>query len=87
VCAVVSRGGRPDLAGAEALDEVKAPVLLIVGELDPQVLHLNEQALAHLPQPKSLVTVPGAGHLFEEAGAMDRVISEAAAWFSRYLPA
>jgi pimeloyl-ACP methyl ester carboxylesterase len=87
VCAVVSRGGRVDLAGDEVLDQVKAPVLLLVGELDTPVLPLNEEALARLPQPKSLVTVAGAGHLFEEPGAMDRVIAETTAWFTRHISA
>jgi pimeloyl-ACP methyl ester carboxylesterase len=82
--AVVSRGGRPDLAAA-ALDEVSAPTLLIVGGRDPEVLTLNEQALARLPVEKSLKVIPGATHLFEEPGALDQVVEEATTWFRRHL--
>lgn len=82
--AVVSRGGRPDLAGA-ALDVVHAPTLLIVGGADYGVIELNEQALARLRGPKSLMIVPGASHLFPEPGAMETVISYAAGWFERHL--
>jgi dienelactone hydrolase len=84
VAAVVSRGGRPDLA-REALPRVKAPTLLIVGGLDEPVLRLNQEALALLACPKRLEVVPGAGHLFEERGALDRVAELAADWFGRYL--
>lgn len=84
VKAVVSRGGRPDLA-TDALPLVQAPVLLIVGGNDPQVLELNEMALQQLPSVKQLEIVPGATHLFEEPGAMDTVCSLAANWFQRYL--
>ena len=82
--AVVSRGGRPDLAG-EALAQVRAPTLLIVGGNDPVVLQLNQQALTLLPGDKELVVVPGATHLFEEPGALERVAELAAGWFSRHL--
>jgi pimeloyl-ACP methyl ester carboxylesterase len=82
--AVVSRGGRPDLA-ADALDRVRAPTLLIVGGLDFGVIELNEQAYARLKAPKALEIVPGATHLFPEPGAMDAVIERAAAWFGRHL--
>ncbi len=82
--AVVSRGGRPDLAGS-ALDSVRAPVLLIVGGNDPAVLELNRQAFLRLPSEKSLKVVEGAGHLFEEPGALDRVARLASDWFLRYL--
>lgn len=84
VRAVVSRGGRPDLAGA-ALAAVRAPVLLIVGSHDPQVLELNKTASAHLPGISELAVVPGAGHLFEEPGALDQVTTLAWQWFTRHL--
>lgn len=84
VGAVVSRGGRPDLAGA-ALDHVRAPTLLIVGGLDFGVIELNEQALARLKGPKALEIVPGATHLFAEPGTLDAVIDQAVGWFNRYL--
>lgn len=80
--AVVSRGGRPDLAG-DALDRVRAATLLIVGGRDPEVLRLNELALARLDCEKDLVVIPGATHLFEEPGALDEVAREAAVWFGR----
>jgi putative phosphoribosyl transferase len=82
--AVVSRGGRPDLA-ADRLSEVRAPTLLIVGGEDPEVLVMNKDALDRLTCEKELVVVPGAGHLFEEPGALDRVAQLAGAWFARYL--
>lgn len=82
---VVSRGGRPDLAG-DALSRVRAPTLLIVGERDPQVLELNEAALAELAaEEKELVVVPGATHLFDEPGALDEVTRLARTWFNRHL--
>lgn len=84
VGAVVSRGGRPDLAG-EALDQVRTPTLLIVGGADWGVIELNEEALARLPGPKSLEIVPGASHLFPEPGALEAVIGHAASWFERHL--
>jgi putative phosphoribosyl transferase len=82
--AVVSRGGRPDLAG-EALAEVEAPTLLIVGGEDHQVLALNRQAQRRLKGLNALEIVPGAGHLFEEPGAMERVVAMSLEWFERYL--
>lgn len=82
--AVVSRGGRPDLAAA-ALEEVRAPTLLIVGGRDPEVLTLNEKALARLPGEKSLRVIAGATHLFQEPGTLDQVVEEATAWFRRHL--
>jgi putative phosphoribosyl transferase len=85
VRAVVSRGGRPDLAGA-ALSRVEAPSLLIVGGDDRHVLDLNREALAQLRSPKELVVVPGATHLFEEPGALERVAELARAWLVRYVP-
>lgn len=84
VGAVVSRGGRPDLAAA-ALDDVTAPTLLIVGGLDYGVIELNEQAFARLKAPKALEIVPGATHLFPEPGALDVVIEHAARWFKTHL--
>lgn len=84
VGAVVSRGGRPDLAGP-ALGRVRAPTLLLVGGLDDQVLTLNEQARAALPGPAELTVVPGAGHLFEEPGALEQVARAAATWFTDHL--
>jgi pimeloyl-ACP methyl ester carboxylesterase len=82
--AVVSRGGRPDLAG-HALDIVCAPTLLIVGGNDFGVIELNEQALARLPGPKALEIVPGASHLFPEPGALEAVIGHAIRWFAHHL--
>lgn len=84
VAAVVSRGGRPDLAGP-TLPYVQAPTLLIVGERDPEVLQLNRRALAALgAEEKELLIVPGATHLFEESGALERVAAQAARWFTRF---
>lgn len=80
IMAVVSRGGRPDLAGAY-LPEVVAPVLLIVGENDPQVLELNKEALARLNTESKLEIVPNATHLFEEPGTLEAVAGLAAEWF------
>lgn len=82
--AVVSRGGRPDLA-AEALPLVKAPTLLIVGELDTQVLQLNQYVLRLLTCEKKLEIVPGASHLFEESGKLEIVASLARDWFVNHL--
>jgi pimeloyl-ACP methyl ester carboxylesterase len=84
VGAIVSRGGRPDLAGA-ALSLVRAPTLLIVGGNDPLVLELNRQALERLAGEKRLVVVPGASHLFEEPGGLEQVSVLARDWFKRYL--
>jgi putative phosphoribosyl transferase len=84
VRAVVSRGGRPDLAGA-ALASVHTPTLLIVGSKDEVVLALNRQALERLPADSRLVVVPGASHLFEEAGALEAVSQLAARWFQERL--
>ncbi|MDR5710103.1 MAG: alpha/beta fold hydrolase [Armatimonadota bacterium] len=84
VHAVVSRGGRPDLA-AHILPRVRAPTLLIVGGADLPVLALNEEALQHLRCEKRLEVIPGAGHLFEEPGALEAVARLAAEWFGRYL--
>jgi dienelactone hydrolase len=84
VRAIVSRGGRPDLAG-RALGQVQAPTLLIVGGNDHQVIMLNEQALDQLRGVKKLVIVPGATHLFEERGTLESVSQLAAQWFREYL--
>jgi len=84
VRAVVSRGGRPDLAGV-ALGAVRAPTLLIVGSLDYPVIELNEQALRKLRSIKELEIVPGATHLFEEPGTLDQVSALARDWFARFL--
>lgn len=85
VAAVVSRGGRPDLAG-DALGRVKAPTLLIVGGDDEPVVGMNEWALARLGSPvKELRIVPGASHLFEEPGTLEEVARLAADWFARHL--
>jgi pimeloyl-ACP methyl ester carboxylesterase len=86
VGAIVSRGGRPDLAG-EALARVSAPTLLIVGGRDTEVIRLNRDAQARLGGESRLVIVPGAGHLFEEPGALEQVAALARDWFLRYLPA
>ena len=85
ISAVVSRGGRPDLAGEHALGKVVAPTLLIVGGDDDVVIRLNEQAYARLACKKELVIVPGATHLFEEPGTLEQVARHAAVWFKRYL--
>lgn len=84
IAAVVSRGGRPDLAG-EALPHVRAPTLLIVGGADPVVIELNQEALTRLGGPTVLEIIPGATHLFPEPGAMEAVIEHAGRWFERYL--
>ena len=84
VGAVVSRGGRPDLADA-ALAHVRAPTLLIVGGNDAPVITMNEQALAQLQAEKQLVIIPGATHLFEEPGALEEVARLACGWFERHL--
>ncbi len=84
VGAIVSRGGRPDLA-ADYLDRVRAPTLLIVGGNDPVVLELNRQALRRLRCEARLEVIPGAGHLFEEPGALERVAELARDWFRTHL--
>jgi pimeloyl-ACP methyl ester carboxylesterase len=85
VAAVVSRGGRPDLAGP-ALAHVRAATLLIVGGDDVPVVGMNREACALLPCEKELVIVPGASHLFEEPGTLEEVARLASAWFLRHLP-
>ena len=82
ISAVVSRGGRPDLAW-ESLPDVQAPTLLIVGSADTVVVELNEAAAAQLRCPKELEVISGATHLFEEPGALEQVAALAAAWFTK----
>jgi len=82
--AVVSRGGRPDLAG-EALERVESPTLLIVGALDREVIRLNQEAYARLRCRKELNIVAGASHLFEEPGTLEQVAKLASAWFEQHL--
>ncbi|HSJ51256.1 MAG TPA: alpha/beta family hydrolase [Actinomycetota bacterium] len=84
LAAIVSRGGRPDLAG-DALERVTVPTLLIVGGKDRQVLELNREARARLAGPSELEVVAGAGHLFEEPGALERVADLAAEWITDHL--
>ncbi|MDP2387111.1 MAG: alpha/beta hydrolase [Bacteroidota bacterium] len=84
ISAIVSRGGRPDLA-ADLISEVKAPTLLIVGEQDTEVLNLNQEVFELLNCPKRLEIIPGATHLFEEPGKLKEVALVATSWFSLYL--
>ncbi len=84
IAAVVSRGGRPDLAGA-ALPRVSAPTLLIVGGDDGEVIALNQEAMRRMHAPVELAIVPGATHLFEEPGTLEQVERLASEWFGRYL--
>ncbi len=84
VRAVVSRGGRPDLAG-DALRDVKAPTLMIVGGRDPRILEANRQASRELAVPHRITVIPGATHLFEEPGALEKVAVLAANWFGQHL--
>jgi len=84
ISAVVSRGGRPDLAGEIILKQVKAPTLLLVGSEDYGVIELNEQAYSFLQCDKKLVLIQGATHLFEEPGTLEQVALEASHWFMRY---
>ncbi len=85
VRAVVSRGGRPDLA-SEALSRIQVPTLLIVGGNDEQVIELNKEAMARMGAKAELVIIPGATHLFEEPGALEQVADLAREWFLTYLP-
>lgn len=84
--AIVSRGGRPDLAGRAALDKVASPTLLIVGGLDDVVIDLNTAACAMLHCENQLAIVPGATHLFEETGTLEQAAALALDWFLRHLP-
>ena len=81
IAAIVSRGGRPDLAG-DSLPLVRAPTLLLVGSLDGPVIGLNREAYASLQAPKELIIIDGASHLFEEPGTLDQVIAHASHWFA-----
>jgi len=84
VRAIVSRGGRPDLA-ANCLGSIRAPTLLVVGGRDEEVLMLNRQAFVRIPAEKDLIIIPGATHLFEEPGALEEVTRAATTWFGRFL--
>ncbi|HEY9665530.1 MAG TPA: dienelactone hydrolase family protein [Coleofasciculaceae cyanobacterium] len=84
ICAIVSRGGRPELAGS-ALSRVKAPTLLIVAGNDIPILQVNQEAFLHLHTTKQLEIISGATHLFEEQGALEEVARLASQWFNRYL--
>ena len=84
ISAIVSRGGRPDLAGKEVLDQIEAPTLLIVGENDKTVIGLNQNALkmlVRIEKKKKLILIPNATHLFEEEGALEEVARRASGWF------
>lgn len=85
IAAVVSRGGRPDLAGVEALERIAAPTLLIVGGEDHQVIELNDAARRLMRCECRMAIVPGAGHLFEEPGTLDQVVALAGQWFLSHL--
>lgn len=85
ISAVVSRGGRPDLAGHHDLSKVTAPALLLVGSRDEEVLALNHDACAQLTCTKSLSIVAGASHLFDEPGALDAVAQQASQWFAQHV--
>ncbi|BBP04547.1 hypothetical protein TPL01_17110 [Sulfuriferula plumbiphila] len=84
IAAVVSRGGRPDLAGSDALGRLISPTLLLVGGFDDVVIDLNRQAYARMNCEKRLTIVPGATHLFEEPGTLEEVAHQAATWFGYY---
>jgi pimeloyl-ACP methyl ester carboxylesterase len=86
IAAVVSRGGRPDLAGEDALNRVAAPTLLIVGGFDDVVIGLNQEAHRALRCEKELIVIPGATHLFEEPGTLEQVAKHAANWFGKFMP-
>lgn len=85
ISAVVSRGGRPDLAGSTSLRDVLAPTLLLVGGRDDVVIELNQAAADLIPGEKALNIIPGATHLFEEPGTLEEVARQAADWFTKYL--
>jgi len=87
ISAVVSRGGRPDMAGAAALRQVSAPTLLLVGGWDDVVIDLNQAAYDVMNCQKELSIIPGATHLFEEPGTLEEVARQATAWFDRYFKA
>lgn len=83
--AVVSRGGRPDLAGNHALENVRSPTLLLVGGWDDEVIVLNQRAFEHLHCEKEITIIPGATHLFEEPGTLEQVARLSARWFDKFL--
>jgi len=85
ISAVVSRGGRPDLASPEELAHVVSPTLLIVGSRDGSVVELNREAFLYLACEKEMKVIPGASHLFEEPGKLEQVATAAKDWFRRYL--
>lgn len=85
IAALVSRGGRPDLAGRDALESLSAPTLLLVGGRDMAVIALNREAFALMKCEKQLRVIPGASHLFEEPGTLEQVAQNAADWFARHL--
>ena len=85
ISAVVSRGGRPDMAGADALSRVNAPKLLLIGGLDDIVIELNQEAFSHMHCTKHISIIPGASHLFEEPGTLEKVAKLASDWFKHYL--
>lgn len=85
ISAVVSRGGRPDMAGIDYLSRVTSPTLLLVGGLDDIVIELNQQAYIHMHCTKHISIIPGATHLFEEPGTLETVASLASEWFEQYL--
>jgi len=85
ISAVVSRGGRPDLAGAGNLSRVTSPTLLLIGGLDDIVIELNQEAYSHMHCIKHISIIPGATHLFEEPGTLETVASLASDWFKQYL--
>lgn len=87
ISAIVSRGGRPDLAGNHDLAKVKSPTLLLVGGRDEEVIELNQDAYAHMQCRKELTIIPGATHLFEEAGTLEEVARHATEWFRQKLVA
>ena len=83
--AIVSRGGRPDIAGFNALESVKSPTLLIVGGYDEEVIKLNQDAIAFMRCHKDLSIIPGATHLFTEPGTLEEVAKQASSWFAKHL--
>jgi dienelactone hydrolase len=85
ISAVVSRGGRPDMAGADALSRVNAPTLLLIGGLDDIVIELNQEAFSHMHCTKHISIIPSASHLFEEPGTLEKVAKLASDWFKHYL--
>lgn len=85
ISAVVSRGGRPDMAGEDSLSMVSAPTLLLIGGLDDVVIELNQEAYSHMHCTKHIAIIPGATHLFEEPGTLETVASLASDWFKQYM--